>query len=365
MIACFLFFLLLIGCWLLLILHHLRVGSMSPQWLKKIESTDLYQSSSHDELMSSSHIINVEGEHYRVLESSQVVDEGDGLYVNQLMIEDAKESDAGSYICLGANAMGYRSRNAFLVVMPQGTFLFSFIFFVRSFVSLVNFGRQLLSISFDRQNERNPRKLLHSLTLTVCTFGSPFYLTPVLPPSLVNSAEELFLPMPIIVATIGIFILILVSLAFLLIHCRHQKRNSDSPSMETNSARTVCSGSPKHHPNSKGQPGQAQQQHVLEHPLMSRREYNHQSPHHNYSPVHSNSQPMGPYSPAPSAFTVTPHPSELIPSHHHALLPTSDKTNRSSSVSPAFCAQSVGTRSNVQYHQYYHIPQRTSYGYLC
>jgi hypothetical protein len=180
-----------------------------------------------------------------------------------------------------------------------------------------------------------------------------------------------------------------VSFAFLLIHCRNQKDTSNSPSIETNSARTVCSNSPKHQPMlSKGQPGTGQAQHMLDHPLLARRDSpfggHHQSPHHHhYSPIHSNinSQHQG-YSPAPSAFHVAGHPhshpfpathtnthhSELIQSsnQHHALLPASDKTNRSSSVSPAFCAQSVGTtRSNVQYHQYYHIPQRTSYGYLC
>lgn len=280
-----------------------------------------------------------------------------------LVINDLTTQDSGNYTCFIVNAHGNTSASFVLEVIDR----------VRNHPELM--------ATFPA-----------TTTTTAATAVSPRVTVRVFPPALINPAEELFLPMPIIIATIGIFVLIMVSLAFLLLHCRNQKQSPNSPSIETSSARTVSSNSPKHHlTNGKGQAGQhppaghhLQQSHLLEHQLMSRREspFAHHSPHHHYSPVHSNNQnqqqhqnqhqpnqQMGlNYSPAQSAFnsTPTPHPSELIPSHHHALLPASDKANRSSSVSPAF-AQSVGnTRSsNVQYHQYYHIPPRTSYGYLC
>ncbi|KAL0176599.1 hypothetical protein M9458_028929, partial [Cirrhinus mrigala] len=42
----------------------------------------------------------------------------DGSYLNKLLITRAKEEDAGMYICLGANTMGYSFRSAFLTVLP-------------------------------------------------------------------------------------------------------------------------------------------------------------------------------------------------------------------------------------------------------
>uniref|UniRef100_A0A3Q3FLS4 receptor protein-tyrosine kinase n=1 Tax=Labrus bergylta TaxID=56723 RepID=A0A3Q3FLS4_9LABR len=42
----------------------------------------------------------------------------DGSYLNKLLITRAKEEDAGMYICLGANTMGYSFRSAYLTVLP-------------------------------------------------------------------------------------------------------------------------------------------------------------------------------------------------------------------------------------------------------
>ncbi|KAK1159162.1 fibroblast growth factor receptor-like 1, partial [Acipenser oxyrinchus oxyrinchus] len=42
-----------------------------------------------------------------------------GSYLNKLMIVRAKEEDAGMYICLGANTMGYSFRSAYLTVLPD------------------------------------------------------------------------------------------------------------------------------------------------------------------------------------------------------------------------------------------------------
>ena len=43
----------------------------------------------------------------------------DGSYLNKLTISNIKSSDAGNYICLGANTMGYNLRFAYLTVLPS------------------------------------------------------------------------------------------------------------------------------------------------------------------------------------------------------------------------------------------------------
>lgn len=43
----------------------------------------------------------------------------DGSYLNKLTINNVKSSDAGNYICLGANTMGYNLRFAYLTVQPS------------------------------------------------------------------------------------------------------------------------------------------------------------------------------------------------------------------------------------------------------
>lgn len=41
----------------------------------------------------------------------------DGSYLNKLAIVKARDEDAGMYICLGANSMGYSFRSAYLTVL--------------------------------------------------------------------------------------------------------------------------------------------------------------------------------------------------------------------------------------------------------
>ena len=40
----------------------------------------------------------------------------DGSYLSKLVIDPVKDGDAGMYICLGANTMGYNFRYAYLSV---------------------------------------------------------------------------------------------------------------------------------------------------------------------------------------------------------------------------------------------------------
>uniref|UniRef100_A0A8C3G0W5 Fibroblast growth factor receptor-like 1 n=1 Tax=Cyclopterus lumpus TaxID=8103 RepID=A0A8C3G0W5_CYCLU len=59
------------------------------------------------------------GDHrFMVLPMGEVWSRPDGSYLNKLLITRAKEDDAGMYICLGANTMGYSFRSAFLTVLP-------------------------------------------------------------------------------------------------------------------------------------------------------------------------------------------------------------------------------------------------------
>uniref|UniRef100_A0A8C2ZED3 Fibroblast growth factor receptor like 1 n=1 Tax=Cyclopterus lumpus TaxID=8103 RepID=A0A8C2ZED3_CYCLU len=60
------------------------------------------------------------GDHrFMVLPMGEVWSRPDGSYLNKLLITRAKEDDAGMYICLGANTMGYSFRSAFLTVLPD------------------------------------------------------------------------------------------------------------------------------------------------------------------------------------------------------------------------------------------------------
>lgn len=58
-----------------------------------------------------------------VLPTGEAWSRPDGSYLNKLLITRAKEEDAGMYICLGANTMGYSFRNAYLTVLPGETLL--------------------------------------------------------------------------------------------------------------------------------------------------------------------------------------------------------------------------------------------------
>lgn len=79
------------------------------QWLKRVESNEESRYNSTIEV----------GDHqFVVLPTGEVWSRPDGSYLNKLLITRAKEEDAGMYICLGANTMGYSFRSAFLTVLP-------------------------------------------------------------------------------------------------------------------------------------------------------------------------------------------------------------------------------------------------------
>uniref|UniRef100_A0A8C7CRN0 Fibroblast growth factor receptor-like 1 n=1 Tax=Oncorhynchus kisutch TaxID=8019 RepID=A0A8C7CRN0_ONCKI len=82
------------------------------QWLKRVESNGESRYNSTIEV----------GDHrFVVLPTGEVWSRPDGSYLNKLLITRAKEEDAGMYICLGANTMGYSFRSAFLTVLPGKT----------------------------------------------------------------------------------------------------------------------------------------------------------------------------------------------------------------------------------------------------
>ncbi|XP_056658261.1 fibroblast growth factor receptor-like 1 [Monodelphis domestica] len=80
------------------------------QWLKRVEygTEGKYNST-----------IDVGGQKFVVLPTGDVWSRPDGSYLNKLMITRARQEDAGMYICLGANTMGYSFRSAFLTVLPD------------------------------------------------------------------------------------------------------------------------------------------------------------------------------------------------------------------------------------------------------
>ncbi|XP_034037879.1 fibroblast growth factor receptor-like 1a [Thalassophryne amazonica] len=80
------------------------------QWLKRVEPGDESKFNSTIEV----------GDHrFVVLPTGEVWSRPDGSYLNKLLITRAKEEDAGMYICLGANTMGYSFRSAYLTVLPD------------------------------------------------------------------------------------------------------------------------------------------------------------------------------------------------------------------------------------------------------
>ncbi|XP_048884903.1 LOW QUALITY PROTEIN: fibroblast growth factor receptor-like 1b [Brienomyrus brachyistius] len=80
------------------------------QWLKRV-----------DPGMEGGHnsTLEVGGQHFMVLPMGEVWSRPDGSYLNKLAIVKARDEDAGMYICLGANTMGYSFRSAYLTVRPD------------------------------------------------------------------------------------------------------------------------------------------------------------------------------------------------------------------------------------------------------
>ncbi|XP_052055097.1 fibroblast growth factor receptor-like 1 isoform X1 [Apodemus sylvaticus] len=79
------------------------------QWLKHVEYGSEGRHNS----------IEVGGQKFMVLPTGDVWSRPDGSYLNKLLISRARQDDAGMYICLGANTMGYSFRSAFLTVLPD------------------------------------------------------------------------------------------------------------------------------------------------------------------------------------------------------------------------------------------------------
>lgn len=79
------------------------------QWLKRVEYGAEGRHNS---------TIDVGGQKFLVLPTGDVWSRPDGSYLNKLLISRARQEDAGMYICLGANTMGYSFRSAFLTVLP-------------------------------------------------------------------------------------------------------------------------------------------------------------------------------------------------------------------------------------------------------
>ena len=81
------------------------------QWLKRVENPALVKNRNNT--------IDVAGQKFIVLKTGEVWNGPDGTYLNKLIIQHATEADAGMYICLGANTIGYSFRSAFLTVISR------------------------------------------------------------------------------------------------------------------------------------------------------------------------------------------------------------------------------------------------------
>ncbi|KAI7801784.1 fibroblast growth factor receptor-like 1b [Triplophysa rosa] len=80
------------------------------QWLKRVDpgTEGRYNST-----------LEVGGQHFVVLPTGDVWSRPDGSYLNKLAIVKARDEDAGMYICLGANTIGYSFRSAYLTVLSD------------------------------------------------------------------------------------------------------------------------------------------------------------------------------------------------------------------------------------------------------
>ncbi|GIY91781.1 hypothetical protein CEXT_796762 [Caerostris extrusa] len=78
------------------------------QWLK--------QADPNEEETDGHKVIKVHGEYFRILKSTEVVEKSDGSFINKLILNGVSKKDAGKYICLGANTIGYSFRSAFLTI---------------------------------------------------------------------------------------------------------------------------------------------------------------------------------------------------------------------------------------------------------
>ena len=81
------------------------------QWLKRVEPHNTKQTPMNA-------TIDMDGQKFLVLPAGEIWRRPDGSYLNKLMIQQATDVDAGMYICLGANNMGFSFKSAFLEVLP-------------------------------------------------------------------------------------------------------------------------------------------------------------------------------------------------------------------------------------------------------
>ena len=81
------------------------------QWLKRIDSPHTVKNNSD--------LIKVKGQNFLVLPDADTVwSPTKGLYVNKLTLQKVGPKNAGAYLCLAANSIGYTVKNAFLEVLP-------------------------------------------------------------------------------------------------------------------------------------------------------------------------------------------------------------------------------------------------------
>lgn len=80
------------------------------QWLKRVEP--------HNAYLYANATIDMNGDKYVVIPTGDALSRPGDLYMNKLVIPHATEEDAGMYICLGANVIGFRYKSAFLEVLP-------------------------------------------------------------------------------------------------------------------------------------------------------------------------------------------------------------------------------------------------------
>ncbi|CAH1782898.1 unnamed protein product [Owenia fusiformis] len=77
------------------------------KWLKQVSTKSTTQLNN---------TIKVDNQLFAVLKTGDVWSRKDGTFLNKLVITNARMADAGMYICLGANTLGYSFRQAFLTV---------------------------------------------------------------------------------------------------------------------------------------------------------------------------------------------------------------------------------------------------------
>ncbi|XP_052772470.1 fibroblast growth factor receptor-like 1 isoform X2 [Mya arenaria] len=80
------------------------------RWLKRLDPNTVY--SGNDS------IFEVKEQKFLVLTTDDVHLQS-GFFVNKLVIKNVRNSDAGMYICLGTNALGYSFRSAFLSILQD------------------------------------------------------------------------------------------------------------------------------------------------------------------------------------------------------------------------------------------------------